>query len=185
MILTIAMWTWSAHFSKRSPCNHEIRFIFLFGVDLPALGAGRTVALVFASLMMTVYTGVTLAECVAWRRNRMSRLSIRDAGREVDVEMTPGGTYTTSGRHQHKNSITFRSRRRHQSRQQWLGIDVDRMSFNQSSFASLTTRCSNFPRNSFDPTHHLGLLRRYHREDRSSKARRCLRSGVHFVASSY
>ncbi|KAF8512055.1 hypothetical protein JB92DRAFT_2930646 [Gautieria morchelliformis] len=132
MILTIVMWTWCAHFSQRSPCNHEIKFTFLFGVDLPALGAGRTVALVCASLMMALYTGVTLTECMAWRRNRMSRLSVRDTvGREVDVELSPRVVHKgsiISGHHQRKNSAMSQSRRRHPSgpsRQQWLGTDVD------------------------------------------------------------
>ena len=133
MILTIVMWTWGAHFSRGDPCNEAIRFIVLFAVDVPALGAGRTIALVCASIMMLIYTAVTFTECVAWKRNGTSHLSTRETCRNLDVEpalKTTRKGSTTSGRgNKRRKSTASQSHRRNPrqpSRQQWLGTDVDR-----------------------------------------------------------
>lgn len=146
MILTIVMWTWGAHFSGGSPCNEGIRFIFLFAVDVRALGSGRIIALVCASVTMLLYTAVTFTECMAWRRHGMSHLSVRETRQDLDAELTPKATRkgsTSSGPDlRHRKGSASQSRRRHPrhpSRQQWLGTDVDRTSFKSILICTLLT----------------------------------------------
>lgn len=134
MVLTIVLWAMGDRLSKGSSCNLEVRFIFFFAIDVPALGPGRVIALFFAGLLMVVYTGVTFTECKAWRRNGMSQLSMRDVDRETVAESTSQAARrrtTASGhlpRHHHPRNSTVKSRRyhsKHPTRQQWLGTDVD------------------------------------------------------------
>jgi hypothetical protein len=131
MILTIVMWTYGYKMPP-SNCNSAIKFVFLFAVEVPALGTGRVIALAFASLMMLVYTGVTFTECRAWRKHGTSRISKRDGGdHDLEVAQTadrPRRGSTSSARptrHRRKGSMP-QKRRADPSRQQWLGMDVDR-----------------------------------------------------------
>ena len=137
MILTIVMWIWSANFSEGTPCNHEIRFIFFFAIDVPALGPGRVVALVFASLMMIIYTAVTLKECMEWRNHRKPHISVKEPSRDLEMELSPtthhsrertAASEVVSRKKHSKGGKTQSSRitSKQPSRQKWLGADVDR-----------------------------------------------------------
>ncbi|KAF8581227.1 hypothetical protein K439DRAFT_249716 [Ramaria rubella] len=60
MILTIIMWA-MADKMPSSSCP-SIKFVFMFAITLPALGSGRIVALVFASITLLMYTTLTYIE---------------------------------------------------------------------------------------------------------------------------
>ncbi|KAF8509679.1 hypothetical protein JB92DRAFT_2944668 [Gautieria morchelliformis] len=58
LILTILMWI----MSDKLPYGRckSVRFVFMFGVDVPASGSGRIAALTFASMLLAVFTVYTL-----------------------------------------------------------------------------------------------------------------------------
>ncbi|KAF8525409.1 hypothetical protein JB92DRAFT_1289243 [Gautieria morchelliformis] len=44
----------------------SVRFVFIFGVDVPASGSGRIAALTFASISLAVFTVYTLTPLWVW-----------------------------------------------------------------------------------------------------------------------
>jgi hypothetical protein len=124
MILTVVMWTYDNKFPA-SDCS-SLKYVVLFGVEVPAFRTGRVVALVFASLMMLVYTVLTLIECHAWRKHGKSHMSVR----EPDLEMAARRTHRPRRRNEahiaRHNRSNANIHERHSFRQQWLGTHVDR-----------------------------------------------------------
>ncbi|KAF8512619.1 hypothetical protein BU17DRAFT_96149 [Hysterangium stoloniferum] len=77
--LTLAVVLWVE--APRIPLSHclqssEIKFVILFGLALPAQKSGRIVSLAFSSLILMVYTCVTLYEFWEWVRRRRSKKNI-------------------------------------------------------------------------------------------------------------
>lgn len=77
MVLTLVMWAKSDRLVA-SDCP-SIKFVFMFAVPLPAIGSGRVTALVFSSLALVVFTGLTGIEVWVWvKRGRMRTGRIPD-----------------------------------------------------------------------------------------------------------
>ncbi|KIJ51865.1 hypothetical protein M422DRAFT_26551 [Sphaerobolus stellatus SS14] len=142
MILTIVLWTYAETFNGGN-CTEDIKvkFVFMYGVSVPAIGSGRPIALAFSSVMLLLYSIVTYTECSAWIKTGKSRLpSKKEGGNEHQVLELPtvvepvqrlrGGS-SNHGRHiasiprpHRKSSHGQRSL----SRQPWLGTNVDPIS---------------------------------------------------------
>ncbi|KAF8520076.1 hypothetical protein JB92DRAFT_3141532 [Gautieria morchelliformis] len=64
MVLTIIMWTFSEHLPY-GRCT-SVRFVSMFGVDLPASGSGRIAALTFVSMLLAAFTLNILSRLWVW-----------------------------------------------------------------------------------------------------------------------
>lgn len=139
MTLTIVMWRYAPNFCAQD-CNQDVKFVFMFAVHVPALGAGRTVSLVFSALMLATYSIVTFTECQAWLTNRNILSRGPEPPPEPPEERPPHMVEAAAVQRLRGGSGTRRSRLQdryaNRSKRIWLGFEADRALFACSLFTS-------------------------------------------------
>jgi len=130
MTLTIVMWRYAPNLPGVN-CNESVQFVFMFAVHVPALGAGRTISLIFSTLMLATYSVVTFTECQVWLTNRNVSCGPEpppELPEERPPQMLEAGVQRLRGGSGNRRTLLQR-RYAERSKKIWLGFEADPIIF--------------------------------------------------------